>query len=508
MQKRDSQAQVSYSHHYLPVGYKERESGKKGFVTSIPLSQDAGTYALASYLKVVGKLELFIDLGCGFLDQKEVSFPDNQIVSVGDESKIKAAKRRGLACQFVCQNLESPINISDRLLERSVVVCHHQLETSPDPLSVLRNIITLAEKSPFVVIGLADRNKNYLGEHLGPPTFLKRKREWSIDDLRSMAESFNFNDAFIGNVVSNGALTEKKDMVVILGSHAAYQEVPLVKTLAIVSCFNDEDIIRDSIEHLIKEDVDVYVVDNWSSDETWSLLKKLQEDFPARVIGIERFPSQAPDSQYNWHGILNRKEVISKENAARYKWFIHYDSDEQRTSPWPNVSLGRAISFIDSLGYNAIDHTLIDFRPTRDGFDSDRKATDFFSHFEFNGLPSGFSQIKGWRGDTNIVDLKSSGGHSVEFEGRRTFPLKFLLSHYPLRSTSQAQKKIFRDRLKRYASEERTRGWHVHYKQYENREDASFVWNEDGLTKFDPQTFFSEFLLERLTGINIRRTCI
>ncbi|HEU4931631.1 MAG TPA: hypothetical protein VFT48_06095, partial [Pyrinomonadaceae bacterium] len=55
------------------------------------------------------------------------------------------------------------------------------------------------------------------------------------------------------------------------------------------------------------------------------------------------------------------------------------------------------------------------------------------------------------------------GGHEIRFNGRRAYPFRFLLKHYPVRSQAHGEKKIFRERKARWFPKERAGGWHTHY---------------------------------------------
>ena len=43
------------------------------------------------------------------------------------------------------------------------------------------------------------------------------------------------------------------------------------KVLAIIHCFNEVDIIAQTLEYLFSQQIDVYVMDNWSDDGTYEL---------------------------------------------------------------------------------------------------------------------------------------------------------------------------------------------------------------------------------------------
>ena len=114
--------------------------------------------------------------------------------------------------------------------------------------------------------------------------------------------------------------------------------------VAIISAYNEEDIIGQVVRALIADGVQVYFIDHLSTDRT------LDEVSPYRgrgVIGIERFPQdhdgkdQEMIGAFAWEDILRRKETLARELNA--DWFIHHDADEFRESPWPGLSLTEAI---------------------------------------------------------------------------------------------------------------------------------------------------------------------
>jgi hypothetical protein len=101
------------------------------------------------------------------------------------------------------------------------------------------------------------------------------------------------------------------------------------------------------------------------------------------------------------------------------------------------------------------------------------------------------------------VRLVESAGHEAGFAGRRIFPYKFVLKHYPLRGPAHARRKIFVDRRPRYSPEERAEGWHVHYDHW-TAEDR-FVWDRRDLIEFDEERTRRDFLVELISGIGIVR---
>ncbi len=257
----------------------------------------------------------------------------------------------------------------------------------------------------------------------------------------------------------------------------------MFKVLSIISSFNEEDVIYHVIKDLIDNQVDVYLIDNCSTDNTVEEAKKL---LGKGLIHIESFPEDAEYSarakkEYLWHLILQRKQQIAKESNA--DWIIHADADEFRESPFPNTSLSEGIAFVDKLGYNAINFGLYNFRPVDNSFVPFEDVRKHLTHYE-PGSWFDQNQIKAWKNTNQNIDLVSSGGHSISFPDRKVFPIPFLLRHYPIRSEQHGYKKVMQDRAARFAEEERAAGWHVQYDEFIHGE-KTYLWKLDDLTLFD-----------------------
>jgi glycosyltransferase involved in cell wall biosynthesis len=265
--------------------------------------------------------------------------------------------------------------------------------------------------------------------------------------------------------------------------------------MAVVTAYNECDVITQSIGHLLENGVEVHLLDNWSSDGTFELV---EEVFGERVTR-ERFPASGPSDTYDWIAILDRVEAITREHAC--DWSIHQDADELRESPWPGVSLRDALYRVSAAGFNCVDHTVVNFRPVDDAFVDGADLKTSFAWCEFAAHQSDFLQLKAWSAPGAAVGLAIDGGHQVRFAGRRIYPYKFLLRHYPIRSQRHGERKVLRERQTRWNAAERARGWHVHYDAYNAA--SSFLWDPTGLLRFDTRTFMDEQLVERISGVGL-----
>ena len=226
--------------------------------------------------------------------------------------------------------------------------------------------------------------------------------------------------------------------------------------VAIMTAYNEEDILEPAIAKLVADGVGVYVIDNWSTDGTYAIAEK----FRGRgLVGLERFPD-SPTDRFELRSLLGRVSAVAAGLDA--DWCIHHDADERRCGPWAGVGLRDALWRVDRSGFSAVDHTVLNFRPIDNGFAPGADFESYFRHFEFGRTSDLRLQVKAWK-NSGPVDLSSRAGHEARFPGRRVFPYKFELKHYPIRSQAHGEQKIFRDRIPRWDPRERRLAWHVQY---------------------------------------------
>jgi len=264
------------------------------------------------------------------------------------------------------------------------------------------------------------------------------------------------------------------------------------RVVAIISAYNEADIISPVIEHLVEQGVEVYLIDNRSTDAT---VEGARAWLGRGLLKIEEFPEKPPRAKkpppFDWGAILKRKEELAGE--LRADWFIHHDADEFREAPWPGMTLKDAIRWVDRLGYNCIDFRVLNFPPVDDGF---RPGADPRKHFKQWEEPIVHDtvQLKCWKNTGAPVSLAASGGHEARFRGRRVFPIQFLLRHYPIRSQEHGRRKVFEERKNRFLQKERAKGWHVQYDQIED-ESHSFLGNPQSLHPYDEDQIRFELIL-------------
>lgn len=363
-------------------------------------------------------------------------------------------------------------------------------------------------KSSTNVISLGTNKKNILdylsSNSIESSIFVVEEREGLIELFKPYLDRIPFviffttsNNSLLGNINTQFKSSIEGINFILMGKLADIKSVEKKKVIAAVSTFNDEDIIEQTIEYLIKQEVDVLAIDNWSTDSTWEILNVLRSKYPNRIY-TKQYP-EIPDKTFDWKSILRFK--ANNPIVKNYDWIIHYDSDEIRMSPWVKNNLCESISFVDSLGFNAIDFTVINFMATEDGFDSTKELEGFFKYFEFGNKAAYFLQIKAWKNFGQEVDLEFAFGHEAIFSERKVFPLKFQLKYYPLRSNKQARKKIFQDRAPRYSQKEK--GAHNHYDGINS--ETNFIKDSNDLLEYgSDEKFINKYLIESTSGIGLK----
>lgn len=461
-------------------------------------------YPFAKHLAQMFDCEYVIDFGCGTASKLVTLSPPFKIIGIDIGENIRFCQKSYPTHSWIECNLEEPEHLAfpEELLKKAILVCADVIEHLRNPLPLLQKLKNFLDYSPVCILTTPERDLVRGANDLGHPANPHHVREWNMSELHNLLSFVGFNIEFMGLTASDTKSLKKNTIIAILGKNAdnvskQQDSAPdNFSIVAIMAVYNEADIIIPTIEKLVNEGILIYVIDNWSTDGTYELVRNM---VGKGVIGLERFPSSGPTPYYEWAKILGRKEELARELDA--DWFTHFDADEVRKAPWQGMRLKDAIWKVDQLGYNAIDFTVVEFHPTNENFEPGSDFERTFLYWEFSRKPGNFVQIKAWKNCGVPVLLSESGGHEAVFEGRRVYPYKFLLKHYPIRGQSHGEKKVFRERKARYFVDELVAGWHTHYNSV--RKKYCFLRDPSELQFWDESSFYKEFLVERLSGIGI-----
>jgi hypothetical protein len=417
---------------------------------------------------------------------------------------MEPGRRRFPQLRWIETDLErsEDLYIADDVIARSVVICGDAVWRLVDPARLMRILVRFAGRAPAVIVTMSASDVPRDAVEFGIPGGGAILPDEDVRALELLFGRHGLVPTFSGTMTADPRCITKETMLAILDC------CPLKRSgtppdefrpLAIVGTYNDEDVAPQTVFKLLEDGIDVHVLDNWSTDGTYEQLKVLSARFGR--LSIERFPASGPTEFHEWDAVLRRKEEIAVQHPER--WIIHHDSDEIRRSPWAGISLRGGLYIAEQMQFTAIDFTVCEFRPVDDQFSAGMDPETMIRHFEFGQRADHFEQVKAWRQGPDCVDLASSAGHQAWFDGRKVFPYKFILKHYPLRSPAQARRKVFIERRGRFAPRLRDQGWHVQYDDV-NLDDR-FIWNASELIEFDEHATRRSYVTELIAGIGRSR---
>jgi hypothetical protein len=488
--------------YFLPPGYKSREAVHY-FVDDLVQAEsvvhqpDVYPFAAEILRRVPG--HTLLDIGCGRAQKLAVLHREFQLIGVDCGDNLAWCRSNYNFGQWREHNFERgpmrPPSYWD--LSGTGVICSDVIEHLIRPDYLLETFAMLAQKASFVLISTPERDLARGPNDLGPPANPHHAREWNLDEFKRLLGSSGLHIWAAGLTNNNSRDRQKKSIAVLARGTPLVRKAPSSFTVtAIVCTFNEADVIQHTLDYLTGQGIRVIVLDNWSTDST---VEKARQFAGRGLVRVEQFPATGPTGTYDWHRLLSRVEEIATEEQT--DWVIHHDADEIRQSPWPELDLRSALYQVDLDGYNCIDHICANFQATAESEAAGACVPDAFQHFEFGKRPGHFLQKKAWKKQPARVALADSGGHDVNFPGRRVYPLRFLLRHYPIRSQEHGQRKVIAERLARFNPDEReSRGWHSHYDALRGADN--FLRNPAELLSFDAN-FETQYLTERLTGVAI-----
>jgi glycosyltransferase involved in cell wall biosynthesis len=222
-----------------------------------------------------------------------------------------------------------------------------------------------------------------------------------------------------------------------------------MRIIAILATYNEARFIAGCLEHLFRQGIEVYLIDNCSTDQTVAIARQYLNQ---GLIGIETLPRAGA---FSLRQQLERKEQLAA--TLESDWFMHVDADEIRLPPRSDHTFGQAFAALEAQGFNAVNFLELTFIPTREAPDHDHPDFQKTMRWYYPFLPAFPHQLKAWKRQPGPVELAWSGGHQVRFPGLRMSPESFPMRHYLFLNVSHAFRKYVN---KRYDPREVESGWH------------------------------------------------
>ena len=220
----------------------------------------------------------------------------------------------------------------------------------------------------------------------------------------------------------------------------------MLRIVAIVAIRNEAAYIANCLRHLIRNEVDVAIIDNQSTDNSQSIY--LATEFCSSLTAVRQLPFKG--AFYLEQSLLAKQALIEELETD---WVIHIDADEIMHSYREGETLRAAIERIDAAGYNAIEFNEFVFLPVDVPYRSNIQSWQPMLHYYFRRPPP--PKMSAWRKDAHLT--MAGGGHRLEGEALALAPEQLALRHYIVRSQEHA---FIKYTTRIFPAEELQRRWH------------------------------------------------
>ena len=247
------------------------------------------------------------------------------------------------------------------------------------------------------------------------------------------------------------------------------------RCLGVLLCYNDGDLLDESISYLLDQNHDLIAWDHGSTDETPGILERFRADC-REVRHVPR--------AFDFYGLYEAMSQHLLENYIRdYDWISWPDQDEFLEGPTRDRSYFDYLCDVHESGVDWIEFRNFNFWCTDEDDPSIHEATRRVRRYSL--WPDCPPRIRSWRAAvTNIRRFNHN-----PLDGTRS-PVLFNLRHYPMRSPSQMRARIMRDRagLRRGIM-------NFHYENMGRRPESlrippAALHFDDGVSELNPEPIF------------------
>jgi hypothetical protein len=247
------------------------------------------------------------------------------------------------------------------------------------------------------------------------------------------------------------------------------------RCLGVLLCYNDGDLLEESLSYLLDQHHDVIAWDHGSTDETRGILER----YRPHLREVRRIPREF--DFYELYPAMSRHLI--ENYASRYDWISWPDQDEFLEGPMRDRPYYEYVLEANESGIDWIEFRNFNFWWTDEDDPAIRETTRRVRHY--SPWPDCPPRVRSWRAQvTNIRRFNHN-----PLDGTPS-PRLFNLRHYPMRSASQARERVLRDRAGL-----RRGNLNFHYENMCRRLDAlgipaTSLHRDDGVSELNPEPIF------------------
>jgi glycosyltransferase involved in cell wall biosynthesis len=248
-----------------------------------------------------------------------------------------------------------------------------------------------------------------------------------------------------------------------------------LRCLGILLCYNDGDLLEESITYLLEQGHDLIAWDHGSTDETPNVLERFRRD----CREIRRVPREF--DFYELYPTMSRHLI--ENYVDDYDWISWPDQDEFLEGPARDRPYREYLREAHESGIDWIEFNNFNFWWTDEDEPTIREPTRRVRHYSL--WPDCPPRVRAWRAPlTNVRRFNHN-----PLEGTPS-SRRFNLRHYPIRSPAQMRARLERDRAGL-----RRGDFNFHYENMARRPEslripASCLHFDDGVSELNPEPIF------------------
>ncbi|HEX6654300.1 MAG TPA: glycosyltransferase family 2 protein [Thermoleophilaceae bacterium] len=245
--------------------------------------------------------------------------------------------------------------------------------------------------------------------------------------------------------------------------------------LAVLLCYNDGDLLEESLAYLLEQNHDLVAWDHGSTDQTPSILER----YRGHCREIRRLPREF--DFYELYPAMSRHLI---ETYVRdYDWISWPDQDEFLEGPARDRSYYEYVVEAHDAGVDWIEFRNFNFWCTEEDDPAIAQTTDRVRHYSL--WPDCPPRIRSWR--ARVTNVRRFNHNPLDGTAA---PRPFNLRHYPMRSPEQMSARLRKDRAGL-----RRGPLNFHYENMRQRPGsvripAAALHFDDGVSELDPRPIF------------------
>jgi glycosyltransferase involved in cell wall biosynthesis len=199
----------------------------------------------------------------------------------------------------------------------------------------------------------------------------------------------------------------------------------------VLLCYNDGDLLQDSIRYLREQDHHLVVWNHGSSDQTGEVIEQLRDE-----LVETRFIPRDFDF-YELYPAMSRH--LLSDYVAKYDWISWPDQDEFLEGPTRSTSYADSLEEVFESECNWIRFNNFNYWFTGADDAVIKSAPQRIRHYAL--FPDCAPRIRSWRSSATNIRVFNHNAPLGE-----PWPVPFNLRHYSMRSSEQMLARLTRDR--------------------------------------------------------------